>query len=292
MSAVADRGCRGPIACPSEEILDEWVVDHGGTWAERQGGMLCLGSALASCSAEVLAAVRSNCEAAVSKGLADENLPVQAAAVGTMAALGLAALRHGDDATMPMDTLAELLGSGVTEVRVAALTGVITIGKGLMADADADDALESTAGAEKLAKYVVALGEPIFKATKERNYTVRDLAVKSLAWLMQVRAMMHCPSQLAKCSYTRDRALTHSLTHSLTDSLTHSLTHSPTHSLTHSLTDSLTHSLALSPPHPFHTHTHTHTRRFLHCSSACGSARRTASNDRLWLTLHSSSRLK
>ena len=269
VSAVADRGCRGPIACPSEEILDEWVVDHGGTWAERQGGMLCLGSALASCSAEVLAAVRSNCEAAVSKGLADENLPVQAAAVGTMAALGLAALRHGDDATMPMDTLAELLGSGVTEVRVAALTGVITIGKGLMADADADDALESTAGAEKLAKYVVALGEPIFKATKERNYTVRDLAVKSLAWLMQVRAMMHCPSQLAKCSYlhTRSRALTHRLTRSLTDSLTRSPTDSLAHSPTHSLTHSPSHPLTPSPlPHIHTQHTHTHTHTHTHMS--------------------------
>eukprot|EP01043_Picozoa_sp_COSAG02_P009516 COSAG02_NODE_324_length_24643_cov_107.975228_5_plen_292_part_00 len=178
-----------------EEILDEWLVDHGGTWAERQGGMLCLGSVLASCSAEILAAVRSNCEAAVGKGLADENLPVQAASVGAMAALSLAALRHGEDATMPVKKLAGLLVASVTEVRTAALIGVITIGKELMADADVDDALESTAGVEKLTPYVVALGEPIFKATKERNYTVRDLAVKALAWLMQVRST-HCPSQL------------------------------------------------------------------------------------------------
>ena len=155
--------------------------------------MLCLGSVLANCPAELLAAVRSNCEAAVGKGLGDENLPVQAAAVGTMAALGLAALRHGDDATIPMKKLAELLGSSITEVRTAALTGVITIGKGMMADADADDALESTAGIEKLANFVVALGEPIFKATKERNYTVRDLAVKALAWLMQVRTPTRLP---------------------------------------------------------------------------------------------------
>ncbi len=168
-------------------------MDHGGTWAERQGGMLCLGSVLASCSAEVLSAVRSNCEAAVSKGLSDENLPVQAAAVGTMAALSLAALRHDEDATTPIGKLAGLLGSSITEVRTAALIGVITIGKELKADADADDALESTAGVEKLTPHVVALGEPIFKATKERNYTVRDLAVKALAWLMQVRVTRSAP---------------------------------------------------------------------------------------------------
>lgn len=173
--------------CCSEEILDEWLVDHGGTWAERHGGMLCLGSVLSGCSPELLAAARPNCEKAVGTALADENLPVQGAAVGTMAALGLAALRHGDDATMPMAKLAELLGAGVAEIRTAALVGVINLGKTLMAEAEADDALESTAGVEKLEKYVVALGEPIFKATKERNYNVRDLAVKALAWLMQVR---------------------------------------------------------------------------------------------------------
>jgi len=185
-----------PAGTLQEEILDEWLVDHGGTWAERQGGMLCLGSVLASCSAEILAAVRSNCEAAVGKGLADENLPVQAASVGAMAALSLAALRHGEDATMPVKKLAGLLVASVTEVRTAALIGVITIGKELMADADVDDALESTAGVEKLTPYVVALGEPIFKATKERNYTVRDLAVKALAWLMQLKPSQVTDSEL------------------------------------------------------------------------------------------------
>lgn len=201
----------GITAQHSEEILDEWLVDHGGTWAERQGGMLCLGSFLASCSAELVTAVGSNCEATISKGLADENVPVQAAAVGTTAALGLAALRHDVDASTPLEKLASLLCSSVTEVRTAALTGVITIGKGLMADADADDALESTAGVEKLMPYVVALGEPIFKATKERNYTVRDLAVKALAWLMQVRVLSPrpCPCALSFAAPAAARLWSH-----------------------------------------------------------------------------------
>ena len=104
-----------------------------------------------------------------------------------IAALALACLRHNVDASQPMSQMAEMLGAGVSEIRTAALGGVINMGKLLAAEAEADDELESTAAYEKLAPHVAALGGPIFKATKERNYNIRDLAVKSLAWLMQLK---------------------------------------------------------------------------------------------------------
>lgn len=94
--------------------------------------MLCLSSVLTHSSKELFKSARANCESALFKGITDENLPVQAAAVGGIAALALACLRHGEDATQPISQMAEMLGAGVSEIRTAALAGAMNMGKQLV----------------------------------------------------------------------------------------------------------------------------------------------------------------
>ena len=60
----------------SEHVLDEWLIDHGGTWAERHGGLLCLGEVLMLAPAEVFVQCRAATEKAIAKGLEDDNVPV------------------------------------------------------------------------------------------------------------------------------------------------------------------------------------------------------------------------
>lgn len=77
-------------------------------------------------------------------------------------------------------------------------------------EAEADDELESTAAYDKLSAHVAALVSPIFKATKERNYNIRDLAVKTLAWVLQVRAtcMSNQTPTMLRCATLSCCALT------------------------------------------------------------------------------------
>ena len=51
----------------SEHVLDEWLVDHGGTWAERHGGLLCLGEVLMLAPAEVFVQCRAATKKAIAK---------------------------------------------------------------------------------------------------------------------------------------------------------------------------------------------------------------------------------
>ena len=67
---------RGFALLCSEHVLDEWLVDHGGTWAERHGGLLCLGEVLMLAPAEVFVQCRAATEKAIAKGLEDDNVPV------------------------------------------------------------------------------------------------------------------------------------------------------------------------------------------------------------------------